>query len=168
MEEKVIDDVQKAQEELENVTGVHYTEVAIPGTNKKYKVRTLKNTQIEDLTKLLAGKEADPADAIIEDSKIGCKAMAIYLTQGYWKRKLTYWFKWRWYYYIRQYDCYQVQPVISAGRNSTPYIDFLRTMSLLNYQKTTMMQMTRQEAEKVLQEMAERANKESGDGKEGE
>lgn len=149
---------QEAQtaQELKTITrkGVQYVVVGIPRTNKTYLVRPLKNTQLEALAKLLIPTKESLSDMVIEDTKIASKAAAIYLTPGYWKRKLTYWLRWRWFYYVRQYDCDQLQPILSAGNNSTPYIDFLKTMSLLVNQKTTQMRMTRLEAEKVMQELS--------------
>ena len=154
---------QEAQtaQELKTITkkGVQYVVVDIPRTNKTYLVRPLTNTQLEDLAKLLVPTKESVADMVIEDTKIASKAAAIYLTPGYWKRKLTYWLRWRWFYYINQYDCDQLQPILSAGNNSTPYIDFLKTMSVLVNQKTTQMRMTRQEAEKVMQELSLMAEK---------
>lgn len=160
---------QTVQQEFEKVTkkGVEYFAVQIPRTNKKYLVRTLTPNQMEDLAKLLIPSKENVADAVIEDTKIAAKAAAIYLRPGYWKRKLSYWFLWRWFYYIKQYDCAQLQPILSAGQNSIPYIDFLKTMSILVNQKTTQMRMTRAEAEKVMQELSAMADKRqngNGDG----
>lgn len=166
MEEKVIDDVQKAQEEIEG-ENVLYTMVSIPRTNKKYKVRNpLTPTQLEAITRLLNQKSIATETAIIQDLRIACKAAVIYLLPGFWKRKLIYWLMWRWFYYIKQYDCIQLQPIISTGYGSTPYVDFLRTVSILSNQKTTLMQMTREEGEKMLEEMAIRGKKESDGEKE--
>lgn len=153
-------EVQTAQENA-TVTkdGVEYIVVKIPRTNKKYLIRPLKNTQLEDMAKLLIPSKENVADAVIEDTKIASKAAAIYLTPGYWKRKLTYWFLWRWFYYIKQYDLDQLQPILSVGFNNTNYIDFLKVMSILVNQKTTQMRMTRQEAEKVMQELSAMAEK---------
>lgn len=167
--EKNQHEAQTAQELKTTIKkGVQYVVVDIPRTNKTYLVRPLKNTQLEDLAKLLIPTKESAADMVIEDAKIASKAAAIYLTPGYWKRKLTYWLRWRWFYYVRQYDCDQLQPILSAGSNSTPYLDFLKMMSILVNQKTTQMRMTRQEAEKVMQELSLMAEKKKdGDGEAG-
>lgn len=142
---------------------VAYVVVKIPQTKTKYKVRTpLKNTQLEDIAKLLIkddGKSLTTEAEILQDIKIACKAAAIYLLPGLWKRKLFYGVLWRWFYYIKQYDNIQLEPILSAGLNATPYISFLKTMSILVNQKETQMRMTRKEAEKVMQEMAIRQDK---------
>ncbi len=167
--EKNQHEAQTAQELKTTIKkGVQYVVVDIPRTNKTYLVRPLKNTQLEDLAKLLIPTKESAADMVIEDAKIASKAAAIYLTPGYWQRKLTYWLRWRWFYYVRQYDCDQLQPILSAGSNSTPYLDFLKMMSILVNQKTTQMRMTRQEAEKVMQELSLMAKKKKdGDGEAG-
>ncbi len=161
------EEVQNAQ--TEEIDGLTYTIVEIPRTKKVYKVRTLTNNQLEDIARLLfrTDEQKTTEETIIQDTKIAAKAAAIYLTPGFWKRKLTYWFKWRWFYYIKQYDNAQLQPIISAGYGSTPYIDFLKTMSLLANQKDTQMRMTVQEAEKILQELSSKVNlKDSGNDSE--
>ncbi len=157
--------MQTAQEN-ETVTknGIEHVVVKIPRTNKKYLIRPLKNTQLEAMAKLLMPTKESVADMVIEDAKIASKAAAIYLTPGYFKRKLTYWLRWRWFYYIKQYDCEQLQPILSAGNASTPYLDFLRMMSILANQKTTQMHMTVQEAEKFMQEISQRSQKTNGGG----
>ena len=164
MEEQKVQEVQTAQEN-ETVTkkGREYIVVKIPRTNKKYLVRTpISNNALEDMAKLLIPSKENVADAVIEDAKIASKAAAIYLTPGYFKRKLTYWLRWRWFYYIKQYDCDQLQPILSAGNASTPYLDFLRMMSILANQKTTQMHMTVQEAEKFMREISQRSQKTNG------
>ena len=95
IEEK--EEVQKAQ--TEEVDGLTYTIVKIPRTKKVYKVRTLTNNQLEDIARLLFrdGEQKTTEETIIRDTKIAAKAAAIYLTSGFWKRKLTYWFRWRWW-----------------------------------------------------------------------
>ena len=80
-------------------------EVEILRTKKKYKIRWLKNGQLEKLTRLLLHKKtldentstgSDVMDAILEDSKLACKAAAIIILDGYWKLKFRYWYLWRW------------------------------------------------------------------------
>lgn len=137
--------------------GLQFVVVEIPRTNKKYRVGTLQSSQLEALARLLISKDGkDPSamDEVLQDTKLACKAAAIYVTRGYFRLKLKYWFLWRWFYYIRQYDNVQLQPILSAGVGSTPYLDFLKTMSLLANQKTTQLRMTSREAEKVMQELA--------------
>ena len=100
-------------------------EVEILRTKKKYKIRWLKNGQLEKLTRLLLHKKtidesmttgSEVMDAILEDSKLACKAAAIIILDGYWKLKFRYWYLWRWFYYIRQYDNIQLHDILEVGK----------------------------------------------------
>ncbi len=154
-----------------NKNGLEFVIVEIPRTKKKYRVGTLQNSQLDALAKLLIGKDGQDSsamDEVLQDSKLACKAAAIYVTRGYFKLKLKYWFLWRWFYYIKQYDNTQLQPILSAGVGSTPYIDFLKTMSLLSNQRTTQMRMTAREAEIIMRELATKTIDSSEEAKNGE
>lgn len=138
------------------------TEVPVIGTKKKYKVRWLKNGQLVKLSRLLIKKrdtdDKDEADAsildeIAEDGKLACKAAAIIVLNGYWSIKLRYWFQWRWFYYIRQYDTMQLQPILNEGKKKVPLIQFYTAIMCLTEAKGTLMNMTMGEAEHTLQEL---------------
>jgi hypothetical protein len=138
------------------------TFVPIAGTKKTYKIRWLKNGQIDRLSRLLIrkgdtdnedGKKDLPLDAIMEDSKLACKAAAIYILDGYWKLKFRYWYLWRWFYYIRQYDNDQLQPILDEGKKKVPLMQFLMTTMSLIGAKATLMNMRTEEAEATLQEL---------------
>lgn len=139
------------------------TIVGIVGTKKKYKIRWLKNGQIDKLSRLLIRKgdtddaDADktrPLDAVLEDSRLACKAAAIIILDGYWKIKLRYWYLWRWFYYVRQYDNVQLQPILDEGKKKVPLGQFLMTTMSLIGVKGTLMNLTMEEAERTLQELA--------------
>lgn len=139
------------------------TVVGILGTKKKYKIRWLKNGQLEKLSRLLIrkgdtddqdGQKDSPLDAILDDSKLACKAAAIYILDGYWKIKFRYWFLWRWFYYIRQYDNAQLQPILDEGKKKVPLMQFLMSTMLLTGARATLMTMRTEEVERTLQERA--------------
>ena len=139
------------------------TVVQILGTKKKYKIRWAKNGQIDKLSRLLIrkadtddkdGQSDNALDAIIDDTKLACKAAAIYILDGYWKIKFRYWFLWRWFYYIRQYDNAQLQPILDEGKKKLPLMQFLMTTTSLTGAKGTLMSMRTEEAERILQELA--------------
>ena len=139
------------------------TVVGILGTKKKYKIRWLKNGQIDRLSRLLIrkgdtddkdGTNDSPLDAILEDSKLACKAAAIYILDGYWKLKFRYWFLWRWFYYIRQYDNVQLQEILEEGKKKVPLTPFLMTTMSLTGARVTLMTMRTEEAEATLRELA--------------
>ena len=139
------------------------TVVSILGTKKKYRIRWLKNGQIDRLSRLLIrkgktdnedGSKDSPIDAIIEDSKLACKAAAIYILDGYWKLKFRYWYLWRWFYYVRQYDNVQLQEILEEGKKKVPLTPFLLTTMSLTGARVTLMNMRTEEAERTLQELA--------------
>jgi len=139
------------------------TVVPILGTKKKYRIRWLKNGQIDRLSRLLIrkgetdnedGTKGSPLDAVLEDSKLACKAAAIYILDGYWKLKFRYWYLWRWFYYIRQYDNEQLQGILDEGKKKVPLVQFLMTTTSLTGARATLMNMRTEEAERTLQGLA--------------
>jgi hypothetical protein len=139
------------------------TVVGVLGTSKKYKIRWLKSGQIDRLSRLLIrkgktddkdGQKDSALDAIMEDSKLACKAAAIYILDGYWKLMFRYWFLWRWFYYIRQYDNVQLQDILDEGKKKVPLMPFLMTTMSLTAARATLMNMRTEEAERTLQELA--------------
>ena len=149
-------------------------EVDILRTKKKYKIRWLKNGQLEKLTRLLLHKKtldekkttgSDVMDAILEDCKLACKASAIIILDGYWKLKFRYWFLWRWFYYIRQYDNIQLSKILEKKKKKVPLRQFYGTIMSLTEAKDTLMRMRTEEVEVILQEqnMAAHSQTESKD-----
>ena len=139
------------------------TVVEILGTKKKYKIRWLKNGQIEKLSRLLIRKgdtdnedlnKGDALDSILADSKLACKAAAIYVLDGYWKIKFRYWYLWRWFYYIRQYDDVQLQALLEEGKKKVPLGSFLMSTMSLTGARATLMNMRTEEAERTLRALA--------------
>jgi len=151
-------------------------EVQILRTNKKYKVRWLKNGQLEKLTRLLIGADGKTVsrekssgsavlDEILEDSKLACKAAAIILLDGYWKIKFRYWFLWRWFYYVKQYDNIQLSPILEVGKKKVPQMQFFKTIMSLTEARDSLMRMRAKEVEVTLQglSMAQPSATESND-----
>lgn len=137
--------------------------VGILRTKKKYKIRWLKNGQLEKLTRLLLHKKAideesttgsEVLDAILEDTKLACKASAIIILDGYWKLKFRYWYLWRWFYYIRQYDNSQLFAILDAGKKKVPLTQFYVTITSLTEAKDSLMRMRTEEVEAILQEQS--------------
>lgn len=140
-------------------------EVGVLRTKKKYKIRWLKNGQLEKLSRLLLHKKdvdkesetttgIDALDEFLEDAKLACKAAAIIILDGYWKLKFRYWFLWRWFYYIRQYDNIQLDPILQMGKKKVPHIQFYRTIMSLTEAKDTLMRMRAKEVETILREQS--------------
>ena len=137
--------------------------VEILRTNKKYKIRWLKNGQLDKLTRLLLHKKSideqtttgnDVFDEIFEDTKLACKAAAIIVLDGYWKLKFRYWYLWRWFYYVREYDNIQLQKILEVGKKKVPLNQFYATIMSLTEAKDTLMRMRAKEVEATLHELS--------------
>ena len=150
------------QRQIKSLTDNTPTEITIPRTKKKYLIKWLKYGQVAKLSRLLIHKsnkdnEDDASDMIagsetvITDSKLACKAAAIYVLNGFWVLHLKYWFLWRWFYYIKQYDNAQLQPILNEGKKKVPLMQFFGTTTSLIGVRDTLLQMTTMEAERILQ-----------------
>ncbi len=151
-------------------------EVEILRTKKKYKVRWLKNGQLEKLSRLLLHKKSidddkttgnEVLDAILEDNRLACKAAAIIVLDGYWKLFFRYWLLWRWFYFIRQYDNIQLHPILEVGKKKVPLNQFYATIMSLTEAKDSLMRMRAKEVETTLQglslaALSQTENKDSG------
>ena len=151
-------------------------EVGILRTNKKYKIRWLKNGQLERLSRLLLHKKStdekgttgsDVMDAILEDNRLACKAAAIIILDGYWKLKFRYWYLWRWFYYIKQYDNIQLQDILEVGKKKVPLNQFYATIMSLTEAKDTLMRMRAKEVEATLQELSMAQRSQTGNSDNG-
>ena len=149
-------------------------EVGILRTKKKYKIRWLKNGQLEKLSRLLLHKKtidentttgSDVMDAILEDNRLACKAAAIIILDGYWKIKFRYWWLWRWFYYVRQYDNIQLRDILEVGKKKVPLNQFFATIMSLTEAKDSLMRMRAKEVEATLHglNMAARSQTENKD-----
>lgn len=153
----------QAQRTYASIRDNDATIVGILGTKKKYKMRWLKNGQIDKLSRLLIrkgdtdekdGTRDDVLNAVLDDNRLACKAAAIYVLDGYWKLKFRYWYLWRWFYYIRQYDNTQLQEILDEGKKKVPLTQFLLTTISLTGARATLMNMRTEEAERTLQGLA--------------
>ena len=159
-----------AQKTYASIRDNDATVVGVLGTKKKYRIRWVKNGQIEKLSRLLIRKGdtddkdggENALDAVLSDTKLACKAAAIYILDGYWKIKFRYWFLWRWFYYVRQYDNVQLQAILDEGKKKLPLTQFLMTTMSLTGARATLMTMRTEEAERTLQELATARQEETG------
>ena len=159
-EEKVEQPSLDAQQIYLSLISNDAEEVGILRTKKKYKIRWLKNGQLEKLSRLLLHKKtidektttgSDVMDAILEDNRLACKAAAIIILDGYWKIKFRYWWLWRWFYYVRQYDNIQLHDILEVGKKKVPLNQFFATIMSLTEAKDSLMRMRAKEVEATLQ-----------------
>lgn len=142
------------------------TIASIYGTKKKYKIRWLKNCQIEKLDRLFMHKKtSDNEDAsdlstldeMVEDARIACKVAAVYILDGWIKLKF-YPFLWRWFYFVKQYSAMQLFEILEAGKKKVPLTQFFLVTMSLTEARGTLMTMTMREAERILREQSTARN----------
>src|SRR5574344_11815 len=84
----------EAQKELQSV------ELDLPDyatvRNKKFKIRWMLNFTRSMITKTILQEG--------NDDKQSCMCAALMVLNGFWSIKLLYWLKWRWFYYVKQYN----------------------------------------------------------------
>lgn len=124
------------------------TEVAIPYTNKVYKIGWMHNKTIRKITELLNSK---PRNARDEDLVLS-KAMALIVLNGYWRIRLFYPILWRWYAYVKQYHDYQILPIIETAKKKAPQIPYYLSMTYLTGLKDSLATMSREEVERMHRE----------------
>ena len=135
--------------------------------NKKFTLRWLKKGQIAKLGRILLEQARDEENGgteqpkatnalleLVSSGKNACKAAAVYLLDGYWKLKFNYWWLWRWFYYIKQYDDGELLELLTEGKKKVPLEQFLAVTMSLTGAKDTLMMMRTAEAEHILHELS--------------
>ena len=129
--------------------------VKIPGTSKSYEIRKCGNAQFEKVVELLVRRADydadDPLAAINRDSKLACKVAAAIVLNGFFKMRLRWWYLWRWFYYVRQYDVEQLNELLVEGIAALPYQETMETYSLLSATREMLTHMTFGEAKKLME-----------------
>lgn len=129
--------------------------VKIPGTSKSYEIIKCGNAQFAKIAKLLmrrADYDADdPLAAINRDSKLACKVAAAIVLHGFFTMKMKWWYLWRWFYYVRQYDVEQLNELLSEGIAALPYEETMNAYSMLSATRETLKHMTFAEAQKLFE-----------------
>ena len=145
--ERVIKEATREDEQLQMSVRQNWSDdVEVRG--KTFKVKWMHPATTEWITSLVL-KEGN-------DAKILCQAAALIVLNGFWKSHLFYWLKWRWYYYVRQYNAQELVPIIEMAQKKTQQeaaVAYLNGTMLLTALKDTAKQMTKAEAERTLQEL---------------
>lgn len=87
------------------------------------------------------------------DSKILCQGAALIVLNGFWKSHMFYWFLWRWFYYIKQYNSEELTPLFEMAQKKTQQQQvaaYLNAMILLTALSDAKKAMTKEEAERTL------------------
>lgn len=146
------------QREYLSALGNDYTVVEIGGTGKKYKIRWMRNIQLEKISKILLKKgkedkesrEEDVLAEVTSDAKLACKIAAVYTLNTWWKLLMLYWIRWRWFYYIKEYSYMQLRGILSEGKKKIPQMQYYAVTTLLIGARATLMTMREKEVEAFL------------------
>lgn len=79
--------------------------------------------------------------------RLAAKAASCIILNNFFKINLFLWLHWRWLYYIRQYNDFQFAMIIIEGQKKSPVEAWQTGMEYLTMTKTSMMMMTKKEAE---------------------
>jgi hypothetical protein len=146
-EEKVVKDVTREDEQMQmSVTKNYADPVVVRG--RIFMVKWMHPATADWITALML-KDSD-------DNKVIAQCAALIRLNGFWKAHLFYWFVWRWYYYVRQYNSEELAPLFEMAQKKTQSQAapaYLNAMGLLIALKTTKKQMTKKEVEHILQEL---------------
>jgi len=130
-----------------------FVRVDIPGTKKIYEIGKLCNAQLAKVCKLLRKRKDydadDPFAVVLNDNKLSCKIAAVLTLHGFFRILFLYRFRWRWFYYIRQYEPSQLNELLKVGIQSLPYTETLEVNSTLLQTREVLKQLTMDEAEKL-------------------
>lgn len=140
--------VTREQEQLLNDIAENADSVVTIG-NKKFKVGWLKRGTLRKFTNIMLNRKDD----LSSESKVTCKLAAVVRLNGYWSIKFFYPFVWRWYYYIKQYNDDVLLPIIEEGKKKVQLQEYYTIMMLSQGLKDTHKTMTREEVNRMLQEL---------------
>jgi hypothetical protein len=70
---------------------------------------------------------------------------------SFWAIKLWYWLKWRWFYYVKQYNENELTELLNLGKKKVPLDEYYTNTILLTALKDTSMMMKKTEVATTLQ-----------------
>ena len=91
-----------------------------------------------------------------DDNKVLSQSAALIVLNGFWKCHLLYWFMWRWFYYVKQYNAAEFNDLFQMAQKKTSQearTAYLSDMMLLTALSTTKKQMTMEEARRIHHEL---------------
>ena len=130
------------EKELNSIIKNQYDTMKLRG--KDVKIYWLGYFAIRKMTDVMINEKED-------EQSVLCKCVAAIKLNGYWKIKFLWWFVWRWYFYVKQYTEQELLPIVECAKKKVPLEPYLTATILLTAMKDTAMQMTRKEAENILQ-----------------
>jgi hypothetical protein len=118
--------------------------------NKKVHIGWLKRGTLRKFSSIMVDNKTDPKS----ESQVTCKLAACVMANGFFRIKFIYPLLWRWYYYIKQYDDSVLLPIIEMGKKKVQLTEYYSIMMLAQGLKDTLQTMTREEANRILQELS--------------
>ena len=109
-EEKIIKEATKEDERLQ-MSVRHNLADPVKVRNKTYNVRWMHPYTEDRITQLMLEDG--------NDSKVLCQCAALIVLGGFWKSKFLYWYLWRWFYYIRQYNASELSELFETAQKKT-------------------------------------------------
>lgn len=155
----------KDQQELISIENDNYDIVEIPRTSDKWKVRWLKEIQLEKLSilELKYGIMATNQDSIANVKKRArflAKSAACCLLSGS-RLYIFYSILWRYLYYIKAYAADQFLPIIQTAKKKAPQVESYLAMVLVGQMKITNPMLTAEEQNRFQAELLSAQNQPS-------
>ena len=136
------------QRELDALANDKPEVISIPYTHRKVKVGWLKKETIRKITGVLLSEKKSSK----YECQVSCRMAALILLNDYWRIKLFYPILWRWMYYVKQYNDYQLLPIVEVGKKKATPIPSWLIMTYLHGFNDTLATMTREEVGRTRQE----------------
>ena len=133
------------------------TEVAIPHTDKTYKIGYLKGYTHEKLSllELKDGiKEEDDSTRVVKARTRLLAKIASYSILNGAKIFFFHWLFWRYLYYVKGYTYEQLSPIVEIAKKKITSVSWYKSTILLRQMKVTNMTMTKEEQEQLQAELS--------------
>jgi hypothetical protein len=130
-----------AQRELQSVELNLPDYVKVRG--RKFKIKWMLNFTRSRITKVILTEG--------NDDKQSCMCAALMVLNSFWAIKLWYWLKWRWFYYVKQYNENELTELLNLGKKKVPLDEYYTNTILLTALKDTSMMMKKTEVATTLQ-----------------
>lgn len=140
------------QRMLKEVTAAEPGEVIVRG--KKWRVDWTRNEALDKVSQILLESnkydyDKEPVKSGAEENKVVCKCAAVLRLNTLWKIKLLYWFVWRWFYYVKNYNEVDLCDYIEESKKKVPVLSYLKSITLLTAMMDTRKQMNRAEVNRI-------------------
>lgn len=153
---------QEEEAELISIENDSYDIVRIPRTNDEWKVRWLKEIQLEKLSILelkygISATSEDNLPNVKKRARFLSKSAACCLLSGL-KLYFLYGILWRYLYYFKAYSADQLLPIIQSAKKKAPQVESYLAMVLVGQMKITNPMLTMEEQNRFQAELLSAQN----------